>query len=56
MSSGLFKNAIYKMFTNHIYLIYMSKQDLALNNQKCLLSHKTLPNQPIICKQKTKTE
>ena len=32
MSSGLFKNVIYKMFLEIIYLIYMYKKDLALNN------------------------
>ena len=32
MSSGSFKDVMKKMFTNHIYLMYMYKQDLALNN------------------------
>ena len=32
MSSDLFKNAIYKMCLKIIYLIYMYKEDLALNN------------------------
>ena len=27
-------------FTNHIYLIYMYKEDLALNNLQCLICHK----------------
>ena len=27
------------------YLIYMSKQDLALNNKQWLIYHKTKPNQ-----------
>ena len=29
------------MFTRHVYLIYYSKQDLALNNLQCLIWHKT---------------
>ena len=37
MSSGLFKDVIRKMFTNHMYLIYNYKQDLALNNLKWLI-------------------
>ena len=41
MSSGLSKNVIRKMFTHHMYLIYKSKQDLALNNLQCLIWHKT---------------
>ena len=32
-------------FTNHIYLIYMYKLDLALNNLEWLICHKTKPNQ-----------
>ena len=32
MSSGAFKNVISKMFTNNIYLIYMYKQDMLLDN------------------------
>ena len=35
------------MFTNHIYLIYLSKQDLALNNLQWLICHKTQPNQTL---------
>ena len=31
------------MFTNHVYLIYMYKQDLALNNLQWLVCHKTKP-------------
>ena len=35
------------MFTNHVYLIYMYKQDLALDNLQGLISSKTQPaNQP----------
>ena len=30
--------------TNHIYLIYMYKEDLALNSQQLLISYKTQPN------------
>ena len=33
------------VFTNHIYLIYMYEEDLALNNQQWLICHKTQPNQ-----------
>ena len=37
------------MFTNQIYIIYMNKSDLALNNLQWLICHKTnqtKPNQP----------
>ena len=45
MSTGLFKNIILQnVFTNPIYLIYMNKQDLTLNNQQWLICHKTQPN------------
>ena len=33
------------MFTNHMYLIYMYKEDVALNNLQWLICHKTKPNQ-----------
>ena len=33
------------MFTNHIYLIYMYKPDLALINLQWLICHKTKQNQ-----------
>ena len=33
------------MFTNHVYLISMYKQDLAFNNQPKLIIHQTRPNQ-----------
>ena len=33
------------MFTTHIYVIYMYKMDLALNNQQWLICHITKPNQ-----------
>ena len=36
------------MFTNHVYSIYMYKQDWALNNLQGLICHKTQPtNQPL---------
>ena len=40
-SSGSLKIVIDKMFTNHIYLIYMYKEDLTLNNLQWLMCHKT---------------
>ena len=39
MSSGLCKNCYWQ--TNHIYLMYMYKQDLALNNQQGLIGCET---------------
>ena len=47
MFSGSFKNDIYKMYLEIIYLIYMYKQDLGLNNLQWLICHKTQPNQII---------
>ena len=47
ISLGSFKNVINKLFTNHIYLIYMYKEYLALNNLQWLICHKTQPNQII---------
>ena len=44
MSSGLFRNVIYKMCLQIIYSIYMFKEDLALNNLQWLICHKTQPN------------
>ena len=39
------------MFTNHIYLIYLHKNDLVLNNLQLLIYDKTQPNQIIyMCK------
>ena len=35
---------------NHIYLVYMYKEDLALNNLQWLICHKTQPNQIIYIK------
>ena len=46
MSSGSFKN-IKKMCLQIIYLIYMYKEDLALNNLQWLICHKTQTNQII---------
>ena len=45
-SSGSFKNVINKMCLQiiRIYLIYMYKEDLALNSLKWLICHKTQPN------------
>ena len=42
MSSGSFKNVIYKIWLEIIYLLYM---DLALNNLQWWICHKTKPNQ-----------
>ena len=47
MSSGSFKNVINKMCLEIIYLTYMYKDDLALNNLQWLICHKTKPNQII---------
>ena len=47
MSLGSFKNVINKMYLQIIYLIYMYKEDLALNNQQWLICHKTQPTQII---------
>ena len=44
MSSGSFKNVIYKMCLPIIYLINTYKKDLALNNQQWLIYHKTKSN------------
>ena len=45
MSSGSFKNFIYKMCLEIIYLIYMYKKDLVVNNLQWLICHETQPNQ-----------
>ena len=45
MSPGSFKNVFYKIYLKIIYLIYMYKQDLALNNQQRLICYKSLSNQ-----------
>ena len=44
-SSGSFKNVIYKMGLEIMYLIYIDKKDLALDNLQWLICHKTQPNQ-----------
>ena len=43
MSSSSFENFIYKMCLQIIYLIYMYKEDLSLNNLQGLICHKTQP-------------
>ena len=40
MSSDLFKNVINKMCLQIMYLIYMYKADLVLNNLQGLICHK----------------
>ena len=45
MSSISLKNVIYKMCLEIIYLIYMYKKNLALNNIQWLVRRKTKPNQ-----------
>ena len=45
MSSVSFKNVIYKMGLEIIYLIYMYKVNLASNNFQWLICPKTKPNQ-----------
>ena len=45
MSHGSFKYVTYKMCLEIIYLIYMYKKDLALNDLQWLICHKTKPNQ-----------
>ena len=45
MSSDSFKNIIYKMCLEIIYIIYIYKEDLALNNLQWLIYHKAQPNQ-----------
>ena len=42
MSSGLFKNVIYKMC---LEILYMNEKDLALNNLQWLICYKTKPKQ-----------
>ena len=39
MSLGLFKNVMYKVCLEIIYLIYMNKRDLALNDQQYLICY-----------------
>ena len=45
MSSNSFKNVINKMYLQIIYLIYLYKQHIALNNLQWLICNKTKPNQ-----------
>ena len=47
MSSGLFKNVIYKMSLEIIYFIYMYRKNLALNDLQWLICHKIKLNQPM---------
>ena len=42
MSSGSFKNVIYKPY---VFYIYMNKKDLALDNLQWFICHETRPNQ-----------
>ena len=44
-NSGSFKNVMLKMCLEIIYLIYIYKKDVALNNLQCLMCHKTKPHQ-----------
>ena len=45
MSSSSFKNVIYKMCLEVIYLIYMYEKDLPLNYLQWFICYKTNPNQ-----------
>ena len=45
MGAVLFKDVIYKMCLEIIYLINMYKKDLVLNNLQWLIYLKTKPNQ-----------
>ena len=45
MSSGSFKTDMPKLCLQIISLIYMYKEDLALNNLQCLICHKSQPDQ-----------
>ena len=45
MSSGSYKNVIDKICIQIIYLVYLYKQDLALNSLQGLIYYKTKPNQ-----------
>ena len=45
MSSGSFKNVIYKMCLEIMYLIYMHEKELTLNNLHGLICHKTKSKQ-----------
>ena len=45
MSSDSFKDVIYRMCLEIIYLMYMYKKDLALDNPQWLVCHKIKPNE-----------
>ena len=45
MSSGSFKNVINKIGLEIIYLLYMYKKNLTLNNLQWLIFHQTQPNE-----------
>ena len=45
MSSGSFENVITKMCLDIIYLTYMYKKDLLLNNLPLFICNKTKPHQ-----------
>ena len=45
MSLGLYKKMLSTKYAYKSYLIFMYKEDLALNNQQMLICHK--PNQPL---------
>ena len=47
MTSGSFKNIIYKMCLDIMYLIYMYKKDLVWNNPQWFICHKTKRKQAI---------
>ena len=47
MNWGSFKNVINKISLQIIYLIYMYKEDMALNNLQWMIYHKTNPTQPL---------
>ena len=47
MTSGSFKNVIYKMCLEIKYSIHMRKKDLTLNDRQRLICHKTKSNQTI---------
>ena len=45
MSSGSFKNLINKISLEIIYIVYMLKKYMILDNLQWLIRHKTKPNQ-----------
>ena len=50
MNSDSLKNAIYKMCREIIYLVYMYKKYLALNNLQWLICYENKPNKTIFIK------